>query len=286
MQDSVDEFQTKRKYHLLSITRKKVMRIVAIFLIWAIFITYLCLPVSRMKGIEVYGNVFLTDSKVIDIANINPKTLRWDFSPDESIDLLNNYQFGNYSIIKKAKIKDSIFSPSLKIQENFPLGILNGEVLLSNGDKVSLINYENDVPSYYKDAVGHLPTLNIHDLSENSLNNFISNSSKISDGYIRLRKMSKILSIENVVIEASPEDEVYVYSFSEIKNACTYLINIKVSPSRVADKLTYDYYVEKTDEAINQAIESGNNEGVVTIDIDYVGSWNIVDITKIEITEE
>ena len=57
MQDSVDEFQLKRKNHLLSLTRKKVIRIVAIFLIWGMVITYFCLPISKMKGIEVNGNL-------------------------------------------------------------------------------------------------------------------------------------------------------------------------------------------------------------------------------------
>ena len=189
-------------------------------------------------------------------------------------------QFENYSIIENAKVKESILHPSITIKEVFPLGIIDKEVLLSNGAKITLASYQTDVPSYYREAVGNLPVLNINELSDNSFDNFVKYTSSVSDGYVKLRKNKKILSIENVVIEASPEEEVYVYSFSEILNACTYIINIKVSPSRIKDKLTYEYYVEKVNEAINLAVEGGNSEGIVTINIDYVGSWNVVKITK------
>ena len=47
MQHSVDEFENSRNNHLLSIAKKKVVRIVAIFLIWALVITYMCLFPTR-----------------------------------------------------------------------------------------------------------------------------------------------------------------------------------------------------------------------------------------------
>ena len=199
MQDSVDEFQLKRKNHLLSLTRKKVIRIVAIFLIWSFVITYFCLPVSKMKGIDVNGNVFLSDTMVIDIAHINSKTFRWDFSSEKANDLLNNYEFGNYSIIEKAKVKNTIIDVEINVKENFPLGLLGDEVVLSNGEMMTLEEYETIVPKTYRDAVGVLPILDISLLREESLDDFIKHTSNVTKGYIELRKNKTILNISNSI---------------------------------------------------------------------------------------
>ena len=278
MQHSVDEFESKRNNHLRSITRKKVVRIVAIFLIWSLVVTYMFLPISKMQNMKVTGNVFLSDAKVIDIACIDSKTFRWDFDGSEAEKMLNNYKFGNYTIIGKSKIKNNLISVSIDIEEIFPLGVVGDDVLLSDGSTMTLSKWNSYVPRYYQDAVGHLPELNISMLSENSMDLFIKSAKKTSPGYIELRNKKEMLSISNVDVDASPEDEVYVYSFKEVKGGIVYVLNILLSPSRVSSKLTYEFYDSVVNDVINKANTSGIDSNLYNITIDYIGSWTIVDI--------
>jgi len=275
MQDSVDGFQIKRKNHLLSLTRKKVMRIIAIFLIWALVIVYMCLPISRMKGLNITGNVFLSDSDVIEIAHINSNTFRWDFDENEAKDLLNNYEFGNYSLISKSSINNKIYKVSISINEVFPLGVLNNEVILSSGEKISLEDYENNIPQYYKDSVGYLPELTINNLKNDSFEDFVKYTSDVNDGYIELRKSKEILSIKNSIVNSSPSDEVYTVQFKEIHGAKNITINIDVSSNRFTEKLTLKNYNEIKNSVINRL--STSSETNVIVDVDYIGAWKIIE---------
>lgn len=274
----VDDFENKRNTHLRSIAKKKVVRIVAIFLIWALVITYMFLPVSKMQNIKVTGNVFLSDDKVMDIACIDSRTFRWDFDEDEAEKMLNSYKFGDYSIVSKSKIENNLVSVSLDIEEIFPLGVIGEDVLLSDGSKISLSKWNSDVPRFYQDAVGHLPELNISILGQNSMDLFIESSRKTSKGFVELRNKKELLSISNIDVEASPEDEVYVYSFKEVKGGTVYVLDILLSPSRVSSKLTYEFYNSIVNEVIDRANTSGIDSNLYTITIDYIGSWTIVDI--------
>lgn len=280
MQHSVDEFEIKRNNHLLSITKKRVVRIIAIFLIWALVITYMILPVSKMKGIKVTGNVYLTNSKVIEIAHIDTRTFRWDFDEDVAEDLLNNYQFDQYKIIKSAKIHNNIVSVKIDVKEIFPLGVINNNVVFSNGNKIPMVSYLANTPQYYIDAVGTLPELIINELSPDSYNDFVTYSSKVSSDYIKLIQEKNLVKIENIEVPASPEDEVYKFTFEEQKNETTFIFNVLVSPSRIATKLTYDYYESKTTEAMNRALLDGSYDGTIIVNVDFIGSWNVVEIIK------
>ena len=273
MQHSVDEFENSRNNHLLSIAKKKVVRIVAIFLIWALVITYMCLPISKMQGISISGNVFISDSKLIDIACIDSRTFRWDFDEDEAKKMINSYTFGDYSILSDAKVKNNLLSVSVEVKETFPLVILGEHVLLSDVSKMAMDRWFSVVPAYYQEAVGHLPELNIAMLSENSLDDFVKFSSRTSEGYVELRNKVEVLSVSNIELEASPEDEVYVYSFKEVRSGIVYEIDVLVSPSRISSKLTYDFYNDMVNNAINRADSSGVESTLYEVTVDYVGSW-------------
>lgn len=225
--------QERKKYHN-KMKKRKVFRFSVVVFVWIILLTYFFMPFSRVKNLQVNGNVFVSEEEIKNIMNLDSKMLIVLVDESKAVDRLNMHPY-----INNIKVKKSLFKMSVEVKENYPVGYVGDKLLLSNNTLINESEYE------YIEKIVSLPII----------------SGEITEE-IRLKLISKILKIDKSIssninsieiIKKGAEESYYYVCNIGIKDEKIGYMMLKVELNKLDYKFAlkeYNFivsYVQKND---------------------------------------
>ncbi len=216
-------FYDLHNQYLLTKRKNFFLRLLTIVILWSVLIAYFFLPFSKVENITIKGNVFLTKSQILEMANIKEKQFKIDINNRKVENKLNSY-----SCIEKTTSKISLFSSTLTIKEIYPIGSNENRILWSNG---SFSNEKVDEKIY-----GNIPSIEAT-INASMIEDFASLDSKWGE----LRKNKKMTSIEE---KDYPLTDKNTYSFTFLENIFDkeIMITFVIDKNSISKKLNLEIY--------------------------------------------
>ena len=127
----------RANYHL-KCKKRKMKRILVVAIMWLLILVYFITPLSKVN-LKVSGNVYYSKKDLIEMGYINENSLWWLFDSDDSIKVLESYEY-----INNVEIKKSFFGTKMIIDEIYPVGQIANNYVFNNGEVKPIDEYSNN----------------------------------------------------------------------------------------------------------------------------------------------
>lgn len=127
----------RANYHL-KCKKRKIKRLIIVLIMWLLIFVYFITPLSKVN-LKVVGNVYYSKDDLISLGHINKNNLWWLFDSRNSIKVLESYEY-----IEDVKIEKSFFGTKMTVKEIFPVGSIDDDYILNNGNVIDKESYPNN----------------------------------------------------------------------------------------------------------------------------------------------
>ena len=153
---SFDNILLMRKNRARSIF---LVKIVAIFVIFASVVLYFFAPISQVSNYRLEGNIYFTKQEVLDICFLTKKTSLYKVDKKEVKELLDNHP-----LIKNSKVSCSIFGFGITFEEICPVGKYKTSIYMSDGSLLTNDMINDDLIGEHLVSILSSETKNVFDL--------------------------------------------------------------------------------------------------------------------------